>query len=59
MNNYGHIEGDRVITEVANILKESVRKGDIVVRYGGEEMILILPDVSQDNVELIAQEIQC
>lgn len=57
-DNYGHIEGDRVITEVANILKESVRKGDIVVRYGGEEMILILPDVSQDNVELIAQEIQ-
>lgn len=57
-DNYGHIEGDRVIKEVANTLKESVRKGDIAIRYGGEEMVLILPDVSSHNAEAIVQKIQ-
>ncbi|MDB8576032.1 GGDEF domain-containing protein [Turicibacter sanguinis] len=57
-DNYGHIEGDRIIKEVANTLKENVRKDDIAVRYGGEEMVLVLPNVSSNNAEAIAQKIQ-
>lgn len=57
-DNYGHIEGDRVIKEVANTLKSSVRKNDVVIRYGGEEMVILIPDIPMDATEKIAQKIQ-
>lgn len=57
-DNYGHIEGDKIIKEVANTLKNSVRKSDITIRYGGEEMVLILSDISLNNTEMIVQKIQ-
>ncbi|WP_133014291.1 diguanylate cyclase [Clostridium cuniculi] len=57
-DNYGHIEGDKIIKEVANTLKSSVRKSDITIRYGGEEMVLILFDISLKDTEIIAQKIQ-
>lgn len=40
---YGHTSGNIVLKELASILKNSVRKGDIVSRYGGEEFGLVLP----------------
>lgn len=39
---YGHLEGDKRLREVAEILKSSVRKNDVVVRYGGDEFLLVL-----------------
>lgn len=57
-DNYGHIEGDKIIKEVASTLKNSVRKSDITIRYGGEEMVLILSDISLNNTEMIVQKIQ-
>ena len=57
-DNYGHIEGDKIIKEVANTLKGSVRKSDITIRYGGEEMVIILSDISPKDTEIIAQKIQ-
>lgn len=57
-DNYGHIEGDKIIKEVANTLKNSIRKDDVAVRYGGEEMVLILPDISSNVSENIAKNIQ-
>lgn len=57
-DNYGHIEGDKIIQEVAFTLKESVRKEDVTVRYGGEEMVLIIPDVSINITENIVKKIQ-
>lgn len=57
-DNYGHIEGDKIIKAVADILKESVRNSDTVIRYGGEEMVLILSDISLNDTEIIARKIQ-
>lgn len=40
---YGHEAGDIVLVELAKLLSTSVRKGDVVCRYGGEEFVIILP----------------
>lgn len=45
-DNYGHMEGDQLLIEVANTLKNSVRKSDIVGRLGGDEFIVYLTNVS-------------
>lgn len=40
---YGHPEGDRVLVNVANILRDAVRAGDRCIRWGGEEFLIVLP----------------
>ncbi len=40
---YGHPTGDWVLKEVAELMKESMREGDIIARYGGEEFVILLP----------------
>jgi diguanylate cyclase (GGDEF)-like protein len=41
---YGHAPGDKVLCEVADMLRTGVRKTDIVCRFGGDEFVLIMPD---------------
>ena len=55
---YGHLIGDEVLKTTANTIISSVRHGDIVGRYGGEEFIVLLPTISQDNVLEIAERIR-
>ncbi len=45
-NTYGHLAGDQVLIGVANILKSSVREYDIVVRFGGEEYAILMPETT-------------
>ncbi|MCD6552218.1 GGDEF domain-containing protein [Thermotoga sp.] len=45
---YGHLAGDERLKEVASVLRSSVRKNDIVVRYGGDEFLLILNTDEED-----------
>jgi diguanylate cyclase (GGDEF)-like protein len=40
---YGHLVGDEVLVEIANTLKNSFRKSDIISRWGGEEFVIVLP----------------
>jgi diguanylate cyclase (GGDEF)-like protein len=56
-NQFGHAEGDRILEEVAKAIKKSVRSGDIVGRYGGEELIVILPNTYSEIAKGIAHRI--
>ncbi len=54
---FGHQSGDAVLRQVAQTLKKNVRATDIVCRYGGEEMSIILPNTSKDEALSTAQKI--
>ena len=55
---FGHLEGDRVLKEVAMRLAELVREEDMVVRYGGDEFLVVLADVGDENtIKRIASRI--
>lgn len=46
---YGHLAGDRVLMQVAKTAKAALREGDILMRYGGEEFLVILPGASKED----------
>ena len=55
---YGHIIGDQVIQFIANKLKLNLRSSDIIVRYGGDEFIVILDSISAEDTLLVADKIR-
>ncbi|MCS7171077.1 MAG: GGDEF domain-containing protein, partial [Aquificaceae bacterium] len=55
---YGHDMGDKVLREVAHILLKSVREADMVIRYGGEEFMVLLMDVQNGKSEEIGEKIR-
>lgn len=55
---YGHDSGDYVLAGIADIMKSTVRKQDIVGRWGGEEFILLLPDARLDGGKRAAESIR-
>jgi diguanylate cyclase (GGDEF)-like protein len=54
----GHPAGNEVLKKIAQILKEEKRDVDIVARYGGEEMVLILPETSRRHAADLAERIR-
>ena len=55
---YGHDTGDKVLQHISNIIKNSVRESDTVVRYGGEEFVVLLPKTEQVNAQLLAEKVR-
>lgn len=45
---YGHQAGDIALSTVAKIILKSIRRTDMLIRYGGDELILIMPDISEE-----------
>ncbi len=54
---FGHQAGDEVLRQVASVLRQSVRSSDIVCRYGGEEMSIILPNTTKEISHTTAEKI--
>ena len=54
---YGHETGDEMLQVVANILRDSCRKEEIIARWGGDEFVILLPQTTEKGSEFICQTI--
>jgi len=57
-DSYGHLAGDLVLRDVAEILRRSVRVFDVCARFGGEEFVIIMPGSTADSAMRIAERIR-
>lgn len=55
---FGHLIGDKLLITAANIIKNSCREQDIVVRWGGDEIIVLLPKTEEKDAEKISKRIK-
>lgn len=55
---YGHLEGDKVLVELAAIFKTHARSGDTVIRWGGEEFAMILSETDKNRALAFAERIR-
>ncbi len=56
---YGHMLGDRVLRTISGVIRGALREGDILLRYGGEEFLAVLPAASSDDLLNIGERIRC
>jgi diguanylate cyclase (GGDEF)-like protein len=55
---FGHLRGDEVLRDMAQLLQQNVRQMDVVTRYGGDEFMIILPETDRDEALSIAERIR-
>ncbi|MDP3587574.1 MAG: diguanylate cyclase [Sulfuricurvum sp.] len=57
-DSFGHLEGDKVLQKIAQILNNEARREDVVSRFGGEEMVIILNNCSLPEASLKAEKLR-
>ncbi len=55
---YGHLAGDKVLFRIARILEKSLRREDVVARFGGEEFVILLPESTKESAFYVAERIR-
>ncbi len=55
---HGHDVGDKVLKNLAQVIRNNIRKSDIAARYGGEEFIILLPSTDENGALLVAERIR-
>ncbi|MBI5055233.1 MAG: sensor domain-containing diguanylate cyclase [Nitrospirae bacterium] len=55
---FGHLTGSKVLIETAGIIQINLRKVDVVIRYGGDEFVIILPQTPRDAGFLVAERLR-
>ena len=54
----GHLLGDKVLEKVARLLEVNIRKADILARFGGEEFVVLLPEINKDRAFNVAEKLR-
>ncbi len=57
-DNYGHLAGDQVLLALSHMLKNRLRHGDVIGRYGGEEFIILLRDISPTDAHTLIDRLR-
>jgi diguanylate cyclase (GGDEF)-like protein len=57
-DSFGHSSGDCVLRAIANLCVESMRKLDIIGRYGGEEFVILLPETDNEQAHQAAERLR-
>jgi len=55
---YGHLVGDHILRETAQMIAGQIRNGDILARYGGDEFVAMLPDTTAEKAALLAENVR-
>ena len=55
---HGHLEGDRILQDVAHMLELTVRDTDIVARFGGEEFVVVMPETDAEGAIIFAERMR-
>ncbi len=55
---WGHLAGDRVLSEVGQTLRRSLRKSDWIARYGGEEFMVVLPETECSDAHAVMEKLR-
>jgi two-component system, cell cycle response regulator len=55
---YGHTIGDRVLVNLSKVASMAARKGDLLIRYGGEEFVVILPGAAKTDCQFVAERMR-
>ncbi len=55
---YGHLVGDHVLVRITKLARSVLREGDVLIRYGGEEFLAVLPAASKDDVQKVAERLR-
>ncbi len=58
IDTYGHQTGDAVILRIADVIFRNIRRDDIIIRYGGEEFLVILPDAGHNAARQIMNRLR-
>lgn len=54
---FGHLTGDRVLMDVASLLRKNFRAGDFIVRYGGDEFVVVMPDTDIERARAAVERL--
>lgn len=55
---FGHLMGDEALKEVSRLIRQSVSKGDMLVRWGGDEFVVVLPDTNRESALILAERMR-
>ncbi len=55
---YGHLVGDQMLQGVAEVLQKSVRAADVIIRYGGDEFLVVMPETSTEQAHAAVERFQ-
>ena len=55
---YGHLVGDRVLQSVVRAMQQVLREGDVLLRYGGEEFLIVLPGAGHNDLVQMAERVR-